>query len=390
MKNDNSDVFNWLVDVRRQFHMHPEVSHQETVTTQTILSILDDLGVEAKPLEDMTGVVGIIRGAEDGPTIGLRADIDALPIQELNDVDYCSKNPGVMHACGHDANTTIMLGVARKIMTSGMVSSMKGNAKFFFQPAEERGAGAKAMIDRNVLENPHVDRIFAGHMAPLLPVGTVGVFRGTGYASADRFVLTVTGKGAHSAYPEEGCDPVVAGAHFVTSIQSIVSRNVKPTEAAVITIGVFKAGEASNVIPETARLEGSIRTLSTSVRNLVIERLSSFARSLEKMFGVSCEFELQEGVPVLTNDIDTADALYAASEKVVGTDNVSYLPPIMASEDFSYFTQERASAIMRLGCSNEAKNLTSPLHSPYFDIDEKVLEIGSEIFFEAVCTALGD
>ena len=388
MKTDQSDSFQWLVDVRRQFHMHPEISHQETETTQTILSILEDLGVEAEPLEDMTGVVGIIRGAEDGPTIGLRADIDALPVQELNDVDYCSKIPGVMHACGHDANTAIMLGVARKIMISGMAASMKGNAKFLFQPAEERGAGAKAMIARNVLENPHVDRIFAGHMAPLLPVGTVGVFRGTGYASADRFVLTITGKGAHSAYPEEGRDPVVAGAHFVTSVQSIVSRNVKSTEAAVITVGVFKAGEASNVIPETARLEGSIRTLNTGVRNLVIERLKSIARSLEEMFGVSCEFELQEGVPVLTNDIDAADALYAASEKVVGPDNVSYLPPIMASEDFSYFTQKRASAIMRLGCSNEAKNLTSPLHSPYFDIDEKVLEIGSEIFFEAVCTAL--
>jgi amidohydrolase len=319
----------------------------------------------------------------------LRADIDALPVQELNDVDYRSKVPGVMHACGHDANTTIMLGVARKIMTSGMASSMKGNAKFFFQPAEERGAGAKAMIARNVLENPHVDRIFAGHMAPLLPVGKVGVFRGVGYASADRFVLTITGKGAHSAYPEEGCDPVVAGSHFVTGIQSIVSRNVKSTDAAVVTVGVFKAGDASNVIPETARLEGSIRTLDTGARNLVFQRLKSMAKALEPMFGVKCDFQLQEGVPVLTNDIDAADALYAASARVLGPDNVSYLSPIMASEDFSYFTQERSGAIMRLGCSNEARNLSSPLHSPYFDIDEKVLEIGAEIFFEAVCTALG-
>jgi amidohydrolase len=389
MSANSSDLFQWLVEVRRRLHMHPEISHRETETTQTIISILKDLGVEATPLEDMTGAIGLVRGTRDGPTIGLRADIDALPIEELNDVPYRSRNPGVMHACGHDAHTTIMLGVARRLVDAGLPEKMKGSVKFFFQPAEERGAGAKAMIARGVLENPRVDRIFAGHMAPTLPVGQVGVFRGLGYASADRFVLTITGKGAHSAYPEEGCDPVVAGAHFVTGAQSIVARNVKPTEAAVITVGTFKAGDASNVIPETARLEGSIRTLNTEARNLVIARLKSMASALEQMFGVSSDFELQEGVPVLTNDIDAADALYAASEKVLGRDNVSYLPPIMGSEDFSYFTHERPAAIMRLGCSNEAKGLTRSLHSPYFDIDEKILEIGSEIFFEAVCTALG-
>jgi amidohydrolase len=389
MSANSSDLFQWLVDIRRRLHMHPEISHQETETTQTIVAILKDLGVEATPMADMTGAVGLIRGAEDGPTIGLRADIDALPIQELNDVPYRSKNPGVMHACGHDANATIMLGVARRLVNAALPGKMKGNVKFIFQPAEERGAGAKAMIARGVLENPRVDRIFAGHMAPTLAAGQVGIFRGLGYASADRFVLTITGKGAHSAYPEEGRDPVVAGAHFVTGAQSIVARNVKPTDAAVITVGVFKAGDASNVIPETARLEGSIRTLNNEARSLVITRLKSIAASLEQMFGVTSDFDLQEGVPVLTNDIDAADALYAASEKVLGPDNVSYLPPIMGSEDFSYFTQERPAAIMRLGCTNEAKNLTSPLHSPYFDIDEAVLDIGSHIFFEAVCTALG-
>ena len=388
MRSPDSDLFEWLVDLRRRFHMQPEISHQETETTRTIIAILEDLGVAAAPIDDMTGAVGIMRGSADGPTVGLRADIDALPIQELNDVDYRSKIPGVMHACGHDAHATIMLGVARRLMDAGMPDKMKGNVKFLFQPAEERGAGAKAMIARQVLENPHVDRIFAGHMSPNLPVGKVGVFRGIGYASADRFELNITGKGAHSAYPEQGCDPVVAGAHFVTSIQSIVARNVGATESAVITVGVFRAGEASNVIPETARIEGSIRALDMNVRSLVIDRLKAIAAALETMFRVTCDFKLHPGVPVLTNDIDAADALYAASEKVLGPGNVSYLPPIMGSEDFSYFTLERPSAIMRLGCSNAARNLTSPLHSPYFDIDEKVLEIGSEIFFEAVCNDL--
>lgn len=389
MSTNTSDLFQWLVDIRRRLHMYPEISQQEKETTNTIVAVLNDLGVEAKPMADMTGAVGLIRGTTEGLTIGLRADIDALPIEELNDVPYRSSNPGVMHACGHDANATIMLGVARRLVDAGLPGKMKDNVKFIFQPAEERGAGAKAMIAREVLENPRVDRIFAGHMAPTMPVGKVGVFRGIGYASADRFTLTITGKGGHSAYPEEGCDPVVAGAHFVTGVQSIVARNVKPTDAAVITVGVFKAGDTSNVIPETARLEGSIRTLNTEARKLVIARLKSMAASLEQMFGVDSHFELYEGVPVLTNDIDAADALYAASEKVLGPENVSYLPPIMGSEDFSYFTLERPGAIMRLGCTNEAKNLTRPLHSPYFDIDEKVLDIGSEIFFEAVCAASG-
>ena len=388
MKDDQSNLFRWLVDVRRRLHMHPEISHQETGTTRTILSILAELEVATQPLKEMTGAVGLLRGARDGPTIGLRADIDALPIQELNDVEYRSKNPGVMHACGHDANTAIMLGVARRIKDADLARTMKGNVKFLFQPAEERGAGARAMIERKVLENPRVDRIFAGHMSPDLPVGKAGVFRGLGYASADRFELTITGRGAHGARPEEGRDPVVAGAHFITSVQSIVARNVKPTEAAVVTVGVFRAGDASNVIPETARLEGTIRALDTNSRNLVIDRLEAMAAGLETMFALDCDFQLQEGVPVLTNDIEAAEALHAAAEKVLGPGNVSYLPPIMGSEDFSYFTLERPSAIMRLGCSNAARNVNSPLHSPYFDIDERVLEIGSSIFYEAVLGAL--
>ena len=194
----NSDIEKlrqWLSDTRRDFHMHPEISHQETRTTAKIVKILNALGCEVREFDDMTGAVGLIKGAQDGPTIGLRADIDALPIQELNDVPYKSKNPGAMHACGHDAHTTIMLGVARNIMTSDLQSKLKGNIKFFFQPAEERVAGAKAMIERGVLDNPRVDRVIAGHMAPDVPVGSVGIFRGLGYASADRFELEITGKG---------------------------------------------------------------------------------------------------------------------------------------------------------------------------------------------------
>ena len=178
MKIDSSALRDWLSDTRRDFHMHPEISHQEKRTTVKIVEILKTLGCDVREFDDMTGAVGLIKGAQDGPTIGLRADIDALPIQELNDVPYKSQSPKVMHACGHDAHTTIMLGVAKNIMDSGLQSKLTGNVKFFFQPAEERVAGAKAMIERGVLENPRVDRVIAGHMAPDVPVGSVGIFRG--------------------------------------------------------------------------------------------------------------------------------------------------------------------------------------------------------------------
>lgn len=374
----------WLSDTRRYFHRHPEISHQEKRTTQKIIEILKDLNIDTRPLEDMTGAIGLIEGKSKGLTIALRADIDALPIQELGDVEYASQNTGVMHACGHDANTAIMLGVAKTLMESGRHKDLKGNVKFLFQPAEERGAGAKAMIERGALENPRVDRIIAGHMSPDLPVGKVGIFRGLGYASADRFNLVITGKGAHGARPEEGNDPIVAGAQFVSGIQSIVARNIKPTEAAVITVGKFNSGAAENVIPESAHLAGSIRALSPDIRLKVHQRLAEFAAGLEKSFRVRCELNILEGVPTLENDIEVADFLFEVSQLVLGSEHVQYLPPIMGSEDFSYFTLERPSAIMRLGCSNPEKGFTARLHSPHFDIDEQVLGVGTAIFSTAV------
>lgn len=374
----------WLSDTRRYFHRHPEISHQEKRTTQKIIEILKDLNIDTRPLEDMTGAIGLIEGKSKGLTIALRADIDALPIQELGDVEYASQNTGVMHACGHDANTAIMLGVAKTLMESGRHKDLKGNVKFLFQPAEERGAGAKAMIERGALENPRVDRIIAGHMSPDLPVGKVGIFRGLGYASADRFNLVITGKGAHGARPEEGNDPIVAGAQFVSGIQSIVARNIKPTEAAVITVGKFNSGAAENVIPESAHLAGSIRALSPDIRLKVHQRLAEFAAGLEKSFRVRCELNILEGVPTLENDIEVADFLFEVSQSVLGSEHVQYLPPIMGSEDFSYFTLERPSAIMRLGCSNPEKGFTARLHSPHFDIDEQVLGVGTAIFSTAV------
>jgi amidohydrolase len=289
-----------------------------------------------------------------------------------------------MHACGHDANTAIVLGVAKKIVDTDFMSLIDGSVKLIFQPAEELGLGARALIDAGVLDDPAVDVVFAGHMSPDLPIGRAGVFKGLGYASADRFTLEIQGRGGHGARPEECIDPLVAGAHFVTQVQTVVSRNICPTEAAVVTVGRFAAGEAANVIPDTALLEGSLRALSAVVRRTALERLQQIAEALASAFGVTCRFAVRTGVPVLRNHPKAASLLLAAARQVLGARHAATIPPVMASEDFAYFLAERPGAIIRFGCSNPAKGLVHMLHSPHFDIDEDVLGLGVEIFMEAI------
>jgi amidohydrolase len=380
----NPGLHEWLVAVRRDFHMYPELSHQELRTTQRILEILRGLPIEAKGLEGMTGALGLIRGSATGPTLGLRADIDALPIQELNDVAYRSRHEGVMHACGHDAHTAIMLGVAKHIVESGLAGRIRGNIKFLFQPAEERVTGARAMIAQGVLENPNVDRVIAGHMDTTLPVGTVGIFRTQGYASADWFTLKIAGKGAHGGRPHEGIDPIMAGSYFVTALQSVVGKNIDPRNPAVITVGKFVAGSAGNVIPETAELEGTIRALNTRVRDQLIKRLREITAGMKRTFHVGCDFRLHEGVPSCINNEEVSTFMHSIAVELLGPRKVRYREPIMAAEDFAYFAMERPSAIIRLGCVNPRRKRTVSLHSPHFDIDEEVLSVGVGIFTRAV------
>ncbi len=374
----------WLIKIRRQFHQNPELSFKEHTTTATISKILKQLNVDVRTFDNVTGAVGLLKGAQDGPTIGLRADIDALPITELNDVSYKSSNIGIMHACGHDAHTAMLLGTAKKIVDSGLMSRVKGNVKLFFQPAEELGSGAKALIERGVLENPYVDRVIATHVAPDLPVGQMGVFRGKGMASANRFELTITGKGAHGAKPDEGADPIVAASDFVMAIQTVVSRNISPREPAVVTVGKFKSGNAANIIPHAAYLEGSIRALTEDMRRLLTKRLEQIAAGIAQTYQVTCDFKMFDGIPCLHNDNQVAEELHQISESILGSENVKILEPVMGSEDFALFTNARPGAMFRLGCSNPDKGLVNGLHSPHFNLDERALEIGVEIFYEAV------
>lgn len=378
------DFSKWLSNIRRDFHMHPELSFKEHRTTRTIAEILEALHLPVTLFPDLTGAVALIQGARGGPTVGLRADMDALPIQEENDVPYRSRNDGVMHACGHDGHMAIMVGVAKRIREEGLASEFAGNVKCLFQPAEERAAGAMAMIERGVLENPPVDLLLAGHVTSDLRAGEVGLFKGVGFASADRFEIRITGKGAHGARPEEGIDPVVAGAHLVGALQSVVSRNIKPMEAGVITVGKFRAGEAANVIPERAILEGTLRALSEPVRKHLIQRVKEMAAGTETLFQVTCDLKFHGGTPVLSNDARLVGLLYEAAGRIVGKEKIHWIPPAMGAEDFAFFAKQRPAALIRLGCAKDKGKSPFGLHSPRFDMDESVLEIGCAVFFEAL------
>ena len=385
MDPEQHPLYAWLVETRRDFHRHPEVGHQEFRTTAKIKEVLTGLGARLQELPGLkTGAVGILEGQPGGPTLALRADIDALPMAELNDVPYRSVHDGIMHSCGHDCHAAVMLGVAKRVVESGLLPTLRGRLKFIFQPAEETAGGAEGMIEAGALDNPRVDRILALHMNNDLSAGRVGLYRGISHANTDTFELVIQGKGVHGALPNEGIDPIVAGAHFVAALQTVVARDVDPLEAAVISVGQFSAGTAPNIIPGTARLAGTVRTFKTEVRDLVMRRLQGMAESLRASFRVEVDYRFIPGVSSVRNDEMVTADLYQAAVKVLGPENVTYLSPKMGGEDFGLFTERVPGAFMRLGSANPARGLVHKGHSPHFDVDEQSLPIGVEVITQAV------
>lgn len=364
----------WLVQTRRHLHQHPELSDQEYETQKFIKDRLTEMGVEHHPIA-RTGVVGIIRGGEGGNTVALRADIDALPIQDSKDVPYRSQNPGVAHACGHDAHTTIALGVARYF--SERRDQFKGNIKFFFQPAEEAMGGAQRMVEAGCMENPKVDYVIGKHIMTYREAGEVEVKFGKLNASTDGIKITVIGKAGHGAYPETGVDAILVASAIVQGVQSIVSRNVSPLESVVVSLGTIQGGTTGNIICDEVVLRGTLRTVNETVRQQAKKRLTKIVEDVAAAYGAVGKVEISPGYDALVNDDRIVAVIKELAEEKLGADKVFTKEyPSMGAEDFSFFLNEAPGAFYHLGCGNREKGITATVHTKDFDIDEDCLSLG--------------
>ena len=381
------EMKDWLVEIRRTIHMHPELMYEEEKTAELVAHNLEKLGLEVKKGVAKTGVVGLLRGAKPGKTVAIRADMDALPIEEANPVPYASKIKGKMHACGHDAHTTILLGEARFFSTRRDLLS--GNIKWIFQPAEEGGAGGRVMTEEGVLENPKVDAIFGAHVFPEIPIGQIGVNEKEGLAATDRVTFKIVGRGGHGAYPHLSRDPILAAGHLITQIHSIVSRSIHPLDSAVISFGKIEGGTAFNIIPDAVELLATVRSLTPQVRETLKERMEQVASGVARSFGLECQFNYDYGYPALVNDPKMSHLVASACGKAIGKEKVAFLRPSMGGEDFAYYLEKVPGSFFRLGCRNEAKGFVNAFHNSRFDLDEDVLPFGVEMFVRIIEEYLG-
>jgi amidohydrolase len=367
----------WLVEIRRRLHAEPELGLEEQKTADAISGYLDGLGI---PYERRgTAIVGLIRGkaagAEAGRVVALRADIDALPIQEATGAPYASRNAGKMHACGHDAHTTILLGAAR--LLSERRPEMAGSVKLFFQPAEETTGGALPMVGAGCMKSPNVDAVLGLHMQAYVPVGSVEMKKGVFSGSSATLKARIRGKAAHGAYPENGTDAILIAANVALSLNTLVARYVSPLESAVITIGKIQGGVAENVIAESVVMEGTMRTTSDATRDLLVERARAVVEGVSSAFGGSGELEVEYGYAALVNDDRVVAAAAEVAGAMLGPEKIMWKEkPSMGVEDFSFFAREAPGAFYNLGCGNPGKGIVSPIHSSTFDIDEDCLPIG--------------
>lgn len=362
---------------RRHIHANPELSFQEHNTAAYVAEQLKSYGLTPTEGVADTGLTALIEGNNpSSKVVALRADMDALPIVEANDVPYKSKVDGVMHACGHDVHTSSLLGVAQ--ILSQLKDQFDGTVKLIFQPGEERiPGGASLMIKDGVLENPKPSKIIGQHVMPLIPVGKVGFREGMYMASADELYLTVKGKGGHAAVPELFVDPVLITSHIIVALQQIVSRVGSPKIPSVMSFGRVIAEGATNVIPNEVKVAGTFRTLNEEWRTEALTKAKRMAEMIAESMGGSCEFEARRGYPFLTNEPELTRRMKTAAVEYLGEENVVDLDLWMAAEDFAYFSQEMDACFYRLGTRNEAKGIVSGVHTPTFDIDEDALPIGS-------------
>ena len=366
-----------VIDLRRHLHSHPELSFKEFQTAAFVAEKLKEIGITEIESKATTGWSALIKGKNpDKKVVALRADMDALPIIEANEVPYKSQNPGVMHACGHDAHTASLLGAAK--ILNEVRDQFEGTIKLIFQPGEEISpGGASLMIKDKVLENPRPNYILGQHVMPMIPAGKVGFRSGLYMASADELYLTIKGKGGHGAMPETFIDPVLISAHLLVALQQIVSRVANPKIPSVLSFGRVEALGATNIIPNEVKIQGTFRTLDEAWRAKAHERMRQIAEGIVEGMGGQLDFEIRKGYPFLKNNPELTARSVDAARDYLGAENVLDLDIWMAAEDFAYFSQEIDGCFYRLGTRNEARGITSGVHTPTFDIEEEALEIGS-------------
>lgn len=364
---------------RRDFHTRPELGLQEHATAKIIAELLQSFGLEVHSGIAQTGIVATLRNGE-GPTIGLRADIDALPISELNDFAHISCHPGLMHACGHDGHTAILLGAARYLSET---RHFRGTVHFIFQPAEENAGGGRLMVQEGLFERFPMQAVYALHNWPGMPVGEVAVSQGPMMASQDNFYITLTGKGGHAAMPELGADPIVAGAQLILALQTLISRRLSPLEQAVISLTQLQAGEAINVIPETLQLAGTLRCLSNQTRQRCWQLLEEYVNTVPVPYGVKGEVRWELGYPVTQNHPEQAEILRSAAEHTPGIRQVHFNnAPSMAAEDFAYLLEACPGAYFWLGADGATPSAS--LHNPRYDFNDDLIPLGIGVWASLV------
>jgi amidohydrolase len=388
IKEQTDGLWDQMVAWRRDFHKHPELGFDEHRTSGIIANTLGELGLEVERGIADTGVVAHLIGTQPGPTVLLRFDMDALPIQELNQTDYASVHPGVMHACGHDAHMAIGLTVAT-ILTHRQ-TELSGRVKFVFQPAEEILGGAQRMVEAGVLENPVPDFSLECHMWNEQPEGWIGISAGPLLAGAERFEVVLKGKGGHGATPHLTVDPVLASAQLITALQSIVSRNIDPRRSAVISVGQVSAGEAYNVISEEVLLRGTIRTFEPEIRSLIIDRLKSITLGIASALGCEAKIEIETVAPAVVNEIEVTKLVQDVTKSLYPDADIDENVMSMVSEDMSLMMESNKGCYILVGSKDTERGIDAPHHNPYFDINEKALPRAATIIVASVWRLLGN
>ncbi len=381
IREKSTEIFEKVRGYREHLHANPELSYQEHETMKYVSQALTAIGVEHNSGVGDTGVVAMIRGShhsEAMPCFGLRGDLDALPIQEENDVPYKSTKDGIMHACGHDVHTSVLLGAAEILFE--LKEELPQPVKLIFQPGEEKNpGGATLMIRDGVLQNPTVERMAALHVFPDMEVGNVGFKEGIYMASCDEVYITIHGKGGHGATPHRCIDPIMIGANMLQTLQQVVSRKCDPKTPCVLSFGHFEALGATNIIPSTAHLKGTFRTMNEEWRAEALKLIQQTAEDIAKASGGRAEVNISKGYPYLENDPETTQRMQVVAKEFLGEEHVHELPIRLTAEDFSYYSQEVPVCFFRLGVRNEEKGIVHGVHHPRFDIDQKSLKFGVQM-----------